>query len=639
MKRHRRYLPGDVPSARSRPSNESRGGWRPAPAPLSSRFAADVDPLAPHPEHPRPQLVREGPEGDPGWRSLNGLWDFALTPLGREPERFPERILVPFPIESSLSGVGRALRPDQRLWLRRRFEVPRGWRERRVLVHFGAVDWEARVWLNGCELGMHRGGFSPFCFDLSPALRREAANELRVAVFDPSQRGGQARGKQSLRPRLVFYTAVSGIWQSVWLEALPQRAIRRLRILPQAGGESVLVTPEVEGGGDGLRVQLTALDPAFPISPAPARAVAGGVAATGETVELRPQAPRLWSREDPHLYGLRAELRDGDRLLDRVQGYFGLRWFDVGRDAAGCPRLQWNGEPVFQLGPLDQGYWPDGLYTAPTVAALRSDLEAVDRIGFNLVRKHVKVEPLRWYHHCDRMGLAVWQDMPNGRLGWGFGAAMFWHLFARRPIRDDRLRWRFGRQRAANRQSFWSELDEVVDGLRDVPCIAGWVPFNEGWGQFDSAEAVRRIRARDPSRPIDAASGWFDQGAGDLVSAHRYPGPGIPRADDGRARGCSEYGGLGLAVDGHRWHAKRGFAYRKMESREALAAEYLGRLDALRPLIERGLSQAVYTQLCDVEIEINGLLTYDRSVPKADFETLAQAHRDLLAFAREVAER
>ena len=609
--------------------------WKAARNPLQSRFAKDLRPENPLPEYPRPQLVREGPEGDSGWRSLNGLWRFGTTRAGAPTELQDREILVPFPIESSLSGIGEALKPGQCLWMQRSFSVPQSWHHRRVILHFGAVDWEAQVTINGKIIGAHRGGFGSFSFDITDELRRDASNDLRVAIVDPTGQQGQAVGKQSLRPKLVFYTAVSGIWQSVWLEAVPDASIRKLRLEPQTGGEEILVTPEISGDTAGLHIRLTANADAFPEGGGAAQVVALGETSPGGTLALRPEAPRLWSREDPHLFGLRAELCRGEQVLDTIESYFALRWFDTSLDIHGKPRLQWNGDPVFQLGPLDQGYWPDGLYTAPTDEALRFDVEQIHQMGFNMVRKHIKVEPMRWYHHCDRLGLAVWQDMPCGPVGTPFFASMAWHLATGKHIRDDRMRWRTGRSGQANRDAFHLELDEMVHQLRDVPSIVGWVPFNEGWGQFNSADAVERIRAIDSSRPVDAASGWFDQGAGDFVSAHHYPSPRMPSVEDARAQGCSEYGGLGSIEPGHTWEEKRKFVYRMMDSPEALTAEYLRLLGKLRPLIEKGLCQAVYTQITDVEIEMNGLLTYDRDVEKLDFEKITQAHEELLAFARQ----
>lgn len=612
--------------------------WQAASNPLQSRFAKDLKPDNPHPEYPRPQLVRRGPPDDSGWRSLNGLWDFEITRADAQATFQNRKLLVPFPLESSLSGVGEPLHPGQCLWMQRSFEVPASWQQRRIVLHFGAVDWEASVTINGKEVGSHQGGFGSFSFDITNELRRGEANDLRVAILDPTGQQGQAVGKQSLRPKLVFYTAVSGIWQTVWLEAVPEASIRNLRLEPQTGGEEIRVTPEISGDATGMHIRLVANSDAFPETGISPHVVAQGETTDRQALALRPEAPRLWSHADPHLYGLRAELCHGDRVVDTVDSYFALRWFDTSLDIHGQPRLQWNGEPIFQLGPLDQGYWPDGLYTAPTDEALRFDLEQIDKMGFNMVRKHIKVEPMRWYHHCDRLGLAVWQDMPCGPVKLpfsAFSASMAWHLATGKHIRDDRMHWRTGRSSQASRDGFHAELDEMILQLRDVPSIVGWVPFNEGWGQFNSADAVERIRAIDTSRPIDAASGWFDQGAGDFVSAHRYPSPAKPRVTDARAQGCSEYGGLGLIEPDHIWSKKK-FVYRMMDSRDALTAEYLRLLGKLRPLIEKGLCQAVYTQITDVEIEMNGLLTYDRAIEKLDVEKITQAHGELLAFAQQV---
>jgi beta-galactosidase/beta-glucuronidase len=586
---------------------------------MPTRWAGDVSPTNALVEYPRPQLRRAD------WANLNGLWDFCVTPLETEPNRFDARILVPFPIESALSGVGRALRPDELLWLRRRFSVPTEWAGRGVRLHFGAVDWEATVWCNDHRLGSHRGGYLPFHFDLPDDALAAGEFEIRVAVSDPTERTGKQVGKQKLRPKGIQYTAVSGIWQTVWVEPLPDAHIDRVRITPHATLDGVTLCAEGTGGG-AFRARFVVTDGG--------REVARGEAAPDQPLSLPVPDGRPWSPEDPHLYDVDVRLLDGEEERDRVATYFGLRWFDVRPDDAGVKRLHLNGEPVFQLGPLDQGYWPDGLYTAPTDEALRFDLEVCKRLGFNVVRKHVKVEPLRWYYHCDRLGLIVWQDMPNGGADItspAFMACAAAHLGLKRRIRDDRARWRFGRRSENDRRAFRAELAELVEHLRDVTCIGGWVPFNEGWGQFDSVAVAEDVKRLDPTRPVDAASGWFDQGGGDIHTIHRYVGPAMPRPDAERALGLSEFGGIGLKVANHRW--KRGFAftYRMEGSPAELTEQYLTRLARLRDLVQRGLSQAIYTQLTDVENELNGLLTYDREVEKLDFERAAALHAELVA--------
>ena len=479
--------------------------WSPVEGRLITRWAADVDPAAPWPEYPRPQLRRAA------WQNLNGLWDYAITGRDGEPEGWDGRILVPFPVESSLSGVGRPLQPDQRLWVRRRFGMDTDWLGTLVRLHFGAVDWEATVWCNGRELGSHRGGFLPFSFDLDPDALLSAGNELIVAVWDPTETEGHQVGKQRLHPKRIQYTPVSGIWQTVWMEPLPAAHIDRLRVTPDADLRSVVICPEGVGAPR-VEVDLIARDGVD--------VVARARTTLGSPVRLAIPDARPWSPDDPHLYDLDVRIVDPGRpggdsdQDDSLTSYFGLRWFDTRPDGDGCPRLHLNGEPVFQLGPLDQGYWPDGLYTAPTDKALEFDVEVGKRLGFNMVRKHVKVEPLRWYYHCDRLGLIVWQDMPNG--GGDLIAPVFMAtqvaFAAGAAIRDDRLLGRFGRRRRSDRDDFRRELRELIVHLRDITCIGGWVPFNEGWGQFDSVQTAAGVKRLDPTRPVDAASGWFDQG-------------------------------------------------------------------------------------------------------------------------------
>jgi len=477
------------------------------------------------------------------------------------------------------------------------------------------------------RLGGHRGGFLPFAFDVTGELDWQRDNELIVAVRDPTSRGRQQRGKQSSRPRLFFYTPVSGIWQTVWLEPVPECFVERLQLTPEIAPPRLRIEAVLAGGGRDARLRARARDGERTL------AEASGPADRELVLDL-PQA-QLWSPENPKLYDLELSLDETGAEPDCVRSYFGLRHFGLARDARGTPRLSLNGEPRFQLGVLDQGWWPDGLYTAPTDAALRADVESIKRLGFDMVRKHVKVEPARWYHHCDRLGVVVWQDMPNGgRIGAGLVAATLAHQLGVR-IRDDRGLGRFGRGTRAAREDYLRELRELVGTLASVPCIGGWVPFNEGWGQFDSRGVAEWLRQLDPTRPVEAASGWFDQGAGDLRGLHRYVGPDMPSPEADRAVGLSEFGGLGLRIPGHLFHPRRRVVYRMLESPEHLTRTYVGCVQRLAPLIEKGLSLSVYTQLTDVEIELNGLLTYDRAVFKADVERVARAHAELARVAAE----
>ncbi|MEZ0394943.1 MAG: sugar-binding domain-containing protein [Anaerolineales bacterium] len=609
--------------------------YRPASGPLMTRWAAGVDPENVWPEYPRPQMTR------PDWLNLNGLWNFAITrrlpgappdqppfggslqPIGEDEEdglfvRLAGQILVPFPIESALSGVKYALRPDERLWYWRTFRVPPEWRGRRVLLHFGAVDWETVVWVNGAQIGLHRGGYLPFTFEVTPFLK-DGDNDLVVAVWDPTDTHWQQRGKQSLAPKSIWYTAVSGIWQTVWLEPVPQAYIAGLKITPDVDAGQVRVKIRPGGAEDRLgavRVQVRDAG----------RLVAQAQAASARD-ELRIPIPRpsLWSPDSPHLYEV--EIAAGE---DRVGSYFGMRKFSLGQDEQGRTRLCLNNRPLFLFGPLDQGYWPDGLYTPPCAEAMRWDLELIKGLGCNMLRKHVKVEPARYYYECDRLGLIVWQDMPNGGKSQTEMQAIFSLLFG--PKRqDDRALWRHGRNEPESREDFLRELQEMVEHLYHFPCIAVWVPFNEGWGQFEARAVAARLRDLDPTRLVDHASGWFDQGAGDFRSRHIYglalkPEPLEAR----RAAALTEFGGYSLKVEGHLWNPAAAFGYKKFESSAALTEAYLLLLEEeLKPWVEAGLSAAIYTQTTDVEIEVNGYVTYDRQVEKMDFDRLREAHRAL----------
>ncbi len=570
--------------------------WKPAPGPLLTRWAADVSPTSVHPEYPRPQMVRAE------WSNLNGLWSYAIA--GREASRPAEaqgRILVPFPIESALSGVMRRVSPEERLWCWRAFEIPADWAGRRVLLHFGAVDWEARAWVNGREVGSHRGGYDPFHLDVTDALVADGPQELVVACWDPTDAGTQSRGKQVREPRGIWYTPTTGIWRTVWLEPVNRVHVERLKMVPDLEAGILRLSPIAPGLGGGVTVEAVA-------------SLEGRVAAMGRSqgteLSLRLADPRPWSPDDPVLYHLVVRLRRGAEVLDEVQSYFGMRSIELGQDGNGITRLFLNGRPLFHFGPLDQGFWPDGLYTAPTDEALRYDVEVTRQLGFNAVRKHVKIEPDRWYYWCDRLGLLVWQDMPSGDRYIGGGD----------PDVD--------RDPESARQ-FELELERNIDALHEHPCIVMWVPYNEGWGQYATERITDWIRNHDPSRLVNSASGWSDRGTGQVHDIHSYPGPAICALEEERAAVLGEFGGLGLPVEEHTWQEKENWGYRSYDTREALTEAYVELLARLRPLIGEGLAAAIYTQTSDVEIEVNGLMTYDRAMIKMDAERIAAAARKL----------
>ena len=573
--------------------------WQAAKAPLMTRWARDVSPTNARPEYPRPLMRREA------WLNLNGLWEYALTPRGQRPPEYAGRILVPYPIESALSGVRDTVGPARSLWYRRTFTVPTAWTGKSVLLHFEAVDWETHVWVNGRHVGVHQGGYDPFAFDISAALRDHGTQEVVVAVWDPTDAGLQPRGKQVRRPGGIFYTSVTGIWQTVWLEPVGASAIRDYVVTTDIDSGRVALMVTADGLREGDRVEAALRTP-------PDSLVARASAEPGQPVMLRVEKARLWSPDDPHLYGLELRLLRRDSVLDRVTGHVGMRKITVGPDERGVTRLLLNNRFVFQTGPLDQGYWPDGLYTAPTDSAMISDLLALKAMGFNMLRKHVKVEPRTFYAACDQLGLLVWQDMPSASIP------------LEKPESDRAT------DSAATRQ-FETELLRMIRTHQGYPSIVMWVPFNEGWGQYDSERIASLVSEADPTRLVDQASGWYERRAGDVVDRHNYPPPLPPRPERARAAVQGEFGGLGLVVKGHTWR-EGGWGYDLFGSREALAQrfeDFYVTIDRARK--ERGLSAAVYTQTSDVETEDNGILTYDRAETKIPFYAVRLANRGYFA--------
>ncbi|MEU9507253.1 sugar-binding domain-containing protein [Micromonospora sp. NPDC048170] len=579
---------------------------------LTTQWGEALDPEQVLPEYPRPQLVRDS------HLNLNGRWAYAITDDAREPARYDGEILVPFSPEAPLSGVGRQLLPGQTLWYRRALRLPDGFRRpgHRVLLHFGAVDQTCSVLLNGVPVGGRTGGYLPLTCDVTDALR-DGENVLVVAVRDDSDTGYHARGKQKLRRGGIWYTAQSGIWQTVWAECVPEAHVERLTLTPHLAQGCVEVTVHADVAAADAEIRILA----------DGVVVAEASAAAGVAVRLPLPEVRPWTPEDPFLYDVTVAYGD-----DRVRGYVGMRSFGVGPDADGVLRLLLNGQPYFHAGVLDQGYWPDGLYTPPSDEAMVADIAAMKRLGFTMLRKHIKIEPLRWYHHCDRLGMLVWQDMVNG------GAA-YHPLVVTAPVLTplrlpDRGRWRrwFGRGDAAGRDEFRAEVRETVEHLRNVVSIAVWVPFNEGWGQFDAAEVAREVAALDPTRTVDHASGWHDQGGGDLRSLHVYfrrfrvPRPDAAAGGDRRALVLSEYGGYTLRVDGHTFGPAE-FGYRRYRTGAELAEAFTRLHDEqIVPAVPAGLAATVYTQLSDVEDELNGLFSYDRRVLKLPEEVVRQVN-------------
>ena len=566
-------------------TDKSPNNWTPAPNPLMTRWAAEVDPVMPWPEYPRPQMVREE------WINLNGLWDYQIMRKGAEQDAFIKSILVPYPVESSLSGIGDSVGPEDIIIYRRMFEVPGSWQGKQIMLHFEAVDWETHVFVNGKEAGTHKGGYDPFYFDISDIVDGTGTNELVVKVSDPTSEGPQPRGKQVLNPHGIWYTPTSGIWQTVWLEPVSQTHIKGMKIIADPGEGILSLDIACDGFHSGDKVLISIMD-------------------QGETIEEdvfeSPTGIRVpvtdvksWSPDDPHLYDLSIRIIRENEELDRVSSYFGMRKIEKRMADDGFVRLFLNGEVCFQNGPLDQGFWPDGLYTPPTDEAMRFDIEMTKKMGFNMLRKHVKVENRRFYYWCDKLGIMVWQDMPSTS---GYVA----------PDKEDLDR------PLEEKKQFRLELERMITTRLNHPSIVMWVPFNEGWGQFETIETVDYIYSLDPTRLVNNTSGWADRGAGDVIDIHHYPDPRCPAAEQNRASVLGEFGGLGLFVPGHTWEEKN-WGYRKMIDSVSLLLKYEQFYTKVWEMAKsEGLSASVYTQTTDVETETNGLMTYDRAVVKID---------------------
>ena len=564
--------------------------WKPAGDKIKTSWGEQLDPKNVLPEYPRPIMERND------WKNLNGLWKYAITKKGDPtPAAYQGDILVPFAVESSLSGVGKMINEKEELWYQRTFDVPSAWRGKQILLHFGAVDWKAEVWVNDVKVGEHTGGFTPFYFDITSVLNK-GNNDLVVKVWDPSDRGEQPRGKQIANPHGIWYTPVTGIWQTVWLEPVATQYITNLKTTPDIDNNSVKV--EVAANTTSAdKVEVKVFDGK--------NLVAKGAALNGVPVELTmPANAKLWSPDSPFLYNMEVTLYKDGKAIDQVKSYTAMRKYSIRKGQNGITRLQLNNKDYFQFGPLDQGWWPDGLYTAPTDEALVYDLKKTKDFGYNMVRKHVKVEPARWYTHCDQLGLIVWQDMPNG------GPSPQWQ--ARNYFNGTEVI-----RSAASEANYRKEWKEIIDCLYSYPSIAVWVPFNEAWGQFKTPEIVAWTKEYDPSRLVNPASGGNHYTCGDILDLHHYPGPNMFLYDPRRATVLGEYGGIGLVVEGNTWvNDKKNWGYVKFNTSDEVTNEYIKYGKHLLELIQKGFSAAVYTQTTDVEGEINGLMTYDRKVIK-----------------------
>ena len=579
---------------------------------MRSVWTDKVDKNCPLPEYPRPQMVRDS------FLNLNGIFDYAIVPKETEwVTDFDGEILVPFAVESLLSGVEKPLSPENRLWYRKMFSLPQDMLGKRILLHFGAVDWQCSVYVNHKLAGQHTGGYCSFCFDITDLLQ-DGENELVVSVFDPTEEGHQQRGKQVNHTHGFWYTATSGIWQTVWLEAVKPCHVENWRFLPDIDKELIhIITALSDAENTELKLQIRFGN----------ELVFDG-AITQEADVPVPNA-KLWSPETPHLYDVTLTvLKDGVEC-DRVTGYFGMRKFNIAKDEKGITRLFLNNKPYFQRGLLDQGYWPDSGLTPPTDEAMIFDIREMKRLGFNMLRKHIKVEPARWYYHCDKLGMLVWQDMVSGGKYIGDFYAGVLPNIGILHIKDDKYKV-FSREEPAWRDEFKEELCEMIDQLYNTVSLYCWVPFNEAWGQFDALAICDLVRKKDRSRVIDHASGWYDQGGGDIQSMHKYILPIRMRKLDNRAFVITEYGGYSQKVPGHMWNPKKAFGYLMFGSLAKLSAAYekLHKKQVI-PLIKKGLSGTVYTQLSDVENEVNGIYTYDRAVLKMDEEMLKRINAQL----------
>ena len=575
--------------------------WAPVGDRIITVWGENLDPADVLPEYPRPQMVREH------WMNLNGLWEYAITPVESVPEEMDGRILVPFAVESALSGVGRAVTENDALWYSREITIPKDWDGQRIILHFGAVDWKAEVYVDDRFVGEHKGGYTPFSFDITDALGKGRRHTLKVKVTDSTDKWYQPHGKQVTDPRGIWYTAVTGIWQTVWMEPVPSSSINSYYAVSDIDSGTLAVSVDA-ALADGDIVEVVLLADGVPV-----------VEAEGREVTMHVPDMKLWSPSDPYLYDIEIKVVSDGAIVDCVKGYAAMRKISYARDEDGHKRMLLNNKPLFQYGPLDQGWWPDGLYTAPSDEALAFDIEKTKEMGFNLIRKHVKVEPARWYWHCDRLGMLVWQDMPSTTYGdnkWGN------HAYGTGT--DSKIT-------QEGKDNYYSEWGEIIQDFKGFPCIVSWVPFNEAWGQFDTEAVVQFTRAQDPTRLINYASGGnFEKCSGDILDLHNYPHPEMYLYDSDYINVLGEYGGIGWPVEGHLWQPDRNWGYIQFKSADEVLDVYEKYADMLIELIDDGFAAAIYTQITDVEIEVNGLMTYDRKVVKLDMERLNAINRRVI---------
>ena len=570
--------------------------WKIAENPILTKWASEVDPLKPWLQYPRPDMVRNA------WINLNGLWDYSVTQKGKKPEKWDGSILVPYPVESALSGVRKKISEKENLWYKRDFSIPNIWKKKNILLNFEACDWETTVWVDGKEVGTHRGGYDPFTFDITEALDNKKLHELLVCVWDPTDKGTQPRGKQVTSPGSIWYTSTTGIWQTVWIEPVNKSYIASFRTVTNADNGTIIFKTDVKNADAGSLLFKILKE---------GRTIATATGKANNETTLQIKDPLLWSPDKPFLYDITIELKNNNKTVDKVKSYTGIRKISIGKTADGFIRMLLNNEFIYQNGPLDQGFWPDGIYTPPTEDAMVYDLRMIKKMGFNMLRKHIKVENRIFYYWCDKLGILVWQDMPSG---------------------DESISGNLpdiNKSKEATIQ-FELELKRMIETKYNHPSIIMWVPFNEGWGQFETGRITGLIADYDPTRLVNSSSGWTDRGTGNINDIHHYPDPAVQPAEENRAIVLGEFGGLGLPLQGHTWEQKN-WGYRNMDDTLQLLSRYESYFDMVHRFIkENGLSATIYTQTTDVETETNGLMTYDRKINKMGIENVFKANHNII---------
>ena len=612
--------------------------WAPVGNNIKTEWASKIDPSNPLPEYPRPQMVRKN------WVNLNGLWNYAITEASADSFKSEGRILVPYAVESSLSGVGRRITKNDALWYERSFSIPKDWEGKNVLLHFGAVDWQAEVYVNDQQVGEHRGGYDPFSFDITPYLKKSGKQTVKVKVQDATDNGFQPRGKQCIINTGIWYTPVSGIWQTVWLEPVAPAHIENYYVVSDVDKSTMTIEVDANTSeGDVVKVAVLEGGQGYSAENPSSKVIAEARVQNGKA-EIKIDNMKTWSPDCPYLYGVRLTVTRDGKVVDTVEGYTAMRKISIVKDKSlnAYHRMALNNDPLFQFGPLDQGWWPDGLYTAPTDEALKFDVAKTKELGFNMIRKHIKVEPARWYYWCDVYGMLVWQDMPciadHSRKQFPardkevveVSAAKWSHdSFLGGTYCDIPLEWK---------SNFYREWTNIINAFKNFQCIVVWVPFNESWGQFDTPAVVKMTRELDPTRLVNPASGGnFDfscgaEGYGDIIDVHHYPCPAMNFFDRKFVNVLGEYGGIGLPVEEHTWNIDRKWGYggTKKDSEEVMTI-YEQYLDMLKVFVSTGCAAAVYTQTTDVEGEVNGLMTYDRKVIKVDIPRIAKGNKSVIA--------